>query len=214
MRDKVRFTRATPGDTYSTYPTRDFKFVIDPPCLNRLIQWPYRGVANLIADLRHLDALGVRLDLLLPSYLSDAPRREPPTILACAMQSIPTDEGVFQFTPHDTLSEASRELLSGDGDDARRARALLALTEASQSDGVVTENRVLVEAWWQLYQHHRIRIVPLGEFGDTVEVCAHGHGIFWSATDAVRLLNFDLYYNAVHRKCRRLTEWFGRIQTT
>jgi len=67
----------------------------------------------------------------------------------------------------------------------------------------------LVEARYPLLQHHRLRVIPLGECADWIEVCAHGHDVFWSATEYSRNLTVDIFYQWTHWKNRRLARWFS-----
>jgi hypothetical protein len=85
---------------------------------------------------------------------------------------------------------------------------LLALADDAQADGLVTADSVLIERRYDLLQHHRLRIVPISEFADVIEVVAHGHSVFWSATDSGGRLTIDLYYQAHHWKQKRLTSWY------
>jgi hypothetical protein len=88
----------------------------------------------------------------------------------------------------------------------------LAVADAIQADGIVTNEEILVNARYGLYQHHRIRIIPLKELGDIVEIFAHGHSIFWPATSPERYLVFDLFYQWSHWKSNRFAKWFNEVQ--
>jgi hypothetical protein len=76
----------------------------------------------------------------------------------------------------------------------------------------VTADEVFVERRYDLLQHHRIRIVPVAEFTDVIEVCAHGHSIFWAASNSERRLNSDVYYQLHHWKQKRLASWYWANQ--
>jgi len=199
----------------ATSPTRDFLFVVDPLCFDALSR-PYDWVALLIRDLLDLGEVGVRVVLLLPTYLSATVQDEDdlPRDLADSV-TLHTDAGsVPAYQPVKRMSPTATAALLADTSDAHRARVLVALAELTQADGVVTTNRILVEQRWPLYQYHRVRVTPFAEFGDVVEWCARGHALFWSSRDPVRQIPSSLYYQQMHTKSRRLTEWFFRVETT
>jgi hypothetical protein len=202
--------RGTPANTVAAFPTRDFTFVVDPPLLDSLVVDPrYSGAATLIHDLRVLEH-GVHITLVFPAYLADAPDREPPQLLEESVYPVPTDT-VPAFQLSKSVPGKVRHALESDDAEASRAVRLLALADAAHADGLVTEIAPLKEGRYPIYQHHRIRIIPLSEFGGVVEMCAHGHDVFWSSTEYTRGLGQDLYYHALHPKCRRLVEWFNRV---
>ncbi len=102
------------------------------------------------------------------------------------------------------MDETARAALGGESAEEERRRSLLALADDAQADGLVTGDSVLIERRYDLLQHHRLRVVPISEFADVIEVVAHGHSIFWSAADSGRRLTIDLYYQAHHWKQKRL----------
>ena len=113
-----------------------------------------------------------------------------------------------RFVANEHMDEAARAALGGESSEQQRSRSLLALADDAQADGLVTGDDVLVERRYDLLQHHRIRVVPVAEFADVIEVCAHGHSIFWSATDSERRLTSDVYYQMHRWKQRRLASWY------
>jgi hypothetical protein len=206
----MAFVPGTSGNTIAAFPTRDFTFILDPPLVEALVKFPHRGVAALIRDLRTLPN-GVRITLLYPSYLAQFPERGTPSYLADCISIVSSADGVPPFNLSSTVGPKTRRALNDRAVEATRARGLLALAEVRQADGVVSSLPVLVDSRHALYQHHRIRVIPLSELGAVLEVCAHGHGIFWSATEYTRNLSLDLYYQWLHPKGRRLAQWYDRI---
>jgi len=121
-------------------------------------------------------------------------------------------ENIPDFVPHQVIQGDHGPVLVGDTPDGRQALALLALTRAAEADGIMTDGAALIGLRYPLLQHHRIRVIPLSELTDWVEVCAHGHSLFWSASYPYKGLGVDLFYQWTHWKNRRLAEWFFRIQ--
>ncbi|OQW32622.1 MAG: hypothetical protein A4E19_04465 [Nitrospira sp. SG-bin1] len=56
-----------------------------------------------------------------------------------------------------------------------------------------------------------INIIPLYELADFVEICAHGHNVFWSVSHSSSLYQ-DVYYILAHHKCHRLADWWSSLQ--
>jgi len=106
------------------------------------------------------------------------------------------------------MAEDASAALIGDSPDHRRRRALLGLADYRQADGLLADDQVLVERRYDLLQHHRIRIIPLSDLSDMVEVIAHGHSIFWSTESPERRLTSDVYYPMNHWKQKRLANWY------
>jgi hypothetical protein len=90
--------------------------------------------------------------------------------------------------------------------------ALLTLAEALAADGIFTQMRLLLDERYDLYGHQGIRILPLQELADTVEVIAHGNHIFWSASHPERNLFLDIYYPVAHWKNARYFAWLNKMQ--
>ncbi len=205
----MTFERGTPGNTLSTFPTRQFTFVLDPGCLTAL-EDPYTGVLELIADLRRADP-PVWIFLIYPAYLAPTAERRP-TGLEEILTAVREPPATPSFILDSAIPAAIHDRLLDGTEQSSIALNLLALADALQADGVVTGSARLTQARYVLRQHHRIRIVPLEESADVLEVCAHGHSIFWSATNADRRLDFDAFYILSHWKAKRLFEWFSVVQ--
>ena len=108
-------------------------------------------------------------------------------------------------------AEVREPLLAGTAE-ANRCLTLLSTADAQQVDGIVTNDERLINARYPLYQWHRIRIIPIDEFGDTVEIFAHGHSVFWSSISEERYMTFDLFYQRLHSKGYRFARWFFQVE--
>ncbi|MDO8479861.1 MAG: hypothetical protein Q7W02_27435 [Candidatus Rokubacteria bacterium] len=207
----AKFRRGTPGNTFATFPTRVFSFLVDPTALPALGGSENIGALRLIRDLGALEwPVDVKLlwprsiDRVAPADVSD-----PLTILLGGHLEEVRDGGeTGRFVANSHMAETARAALGGDSAEQQRRRSLLALADDAQADGLVTGDDVLVGQRYDLLQHHRIRIVPVVEFTDVIEVCAHGHSIFWSAVDSERRLTVDVYYQINHWKQKRLASWY------
>jgi hypothetical protein len=202
------FERGTPGNTFSTVPTRRFAFVLDPESLPRLSEPRYAGIVLLIQDLRRITP-SVTVTLALPRYLGDAHVHGYAERIRPILWEIETPEGVPGVTLSKRIPRRHRERLPGATVEGQSAIALLALCDFIQADGIVTTEPRLVEARYPLLQHHRLRVIPLEECANWIEVCAHGHDVFWSATEYSRNLTVDVFYPWTHWKNRRLARWFA-----
>jgi len=201
------FEPGTPANTIATVPTRSFRFVIDPPLLSQLVMYPLRGIASLINDLASTPH-GLTITLVYPDYLAERRNTQPPSLLEGHVCVAETDADI---PPYRLSEEVPLEKKSPN---ARAALALVALANAVQADGIVTDSEFLVGARHPLYQHHRVRLIPPAEFGDVLERCAHGHGIFWSATEPSRNYPQDVYYQLLHPKGRKMARWFNRVSSS
>lgn len=201
--------KGTPGNTFSTLPTRHFMFILDPECIFFLQQKPYKNVIHLIQDLKALSP-SVVISFLFPNYLADSAAISLATVFKSIVFQIPNAKAVPAFNPDVALKKEIGELLIGEP--SQKARALLALSDEVQADGLITNNEILIQARYALAQYHRIRIVPLDEFADVTEVCAHGHSIFWSATSFERRWPVDTFYPAFHWKAARYYKWWNATQ--
>jgi hypothetical protein len=167
--------------------------------------FPFRGIASLIGDLASIPH-SVAVTLVYPDYLAEHPGIEPPSLLEDRVAVAQTAAGIPPFTLSRALPGRWRKPLENRA--ATATLGLLALAEAVQADGIITDSELLVGGRYPLYQHHRVRIIPLAEFGDVLESCAHGHGIFWSATEPSRNYTQDIYYQTLHPNGRKLARWF------
>jgi hypothetical protein len=184
--------------------------VIEPACFPSFEKKPHENVLRLVRDLRAIDP-PVTIDLISPAYLADseasaaAVRLSPFVAQISDAKSIPT----FDLAPE--LPEPERSCLLEDSEQSRKALQLMALADGLRADGMVTVSKILIDARYPIYQHHRIPVVPLDEFADILEICAHGHSIFLSASHP-DTLPFDVFYQMTHWKNARLSNWFERVK--
>lgn len=200
----------SPRNTLAFMPTRELSLLIDPSCVPPLCDSVYSDLIRLVTDLRNLEA-PVTVHLLLPTQSIDQ------ISLTLAAKITPPLSLIKENTPPTFLLDIAipselREPLLSNTVESKRCLNLLAVGNAIQADGIVTNEQMLVNARYPLYQHHRLRIIPLKELGDTVEIFAHGHSIFWPSTSAERFLVFDLFYQWSHWKGRRFASWFNEVQ--
>lgn len=206
------FKRGAPGNTFATFHARDFGFVIDPKCVSILSAKPYNAILNLIADLGSLDP-AIVIKIYYPSYLAD------PALLSLVQNMKPiliqvaNPESLPPFSLDRSIPKEMYDKLTESTQESNKALALLSLADALQSEGIITQDEILLKARYSIYQHHRILIIPLDEFGDCVEVFAHGHSVFWSASKPERYLTMDVFYQVTHWKGARFFNWFNSFQT-
>jgi len=199
------------ANTVALLPTRQFTFVLDPECVPLILKQPYPAILSLITDLKQIDP-PVQIHLILPAYLAT------PTIgsllekLSYITKQIPAPKDALLFKPDGSVPEEIRRQLLDSSEESKRAISLLALAETIQADGILTRSDVLVEGRYVIYQHHRIRIIPLNEFADLVEICAHGFSIFWSASRSDRYFTLGVFYPWVHWKNARYSKWFNNFR--
>ena len=201
----------TQGNTYSTFLTRKFEFVLDPN-LEQKFQTPlYSQILDLIIDLKTC-AQPVEADLLLPTYLTDEATRTKIEKPNSPIYRIKEPKNIPGFKPNSEISEPVRSDLAKEDKDSKRCLSLLALTEQLQADGLITRAPQLINARYPLYQHHRIRIIPPEEVSNLIEICAHGHSVFWSVSNQNRNLYMDIFYLMTHWKASRFFNWFTSKQ--
>jgi hypothetical protein len=197
------------GNTLAFMPTRELNLLIDPACVPSLCDSGCAHAIRLISDLRNLE-VPVTVHLLLPTHLTD------PSTIALAAKISPPLSLLKEISPPPFTLDAAiqselREALISNTAESNRCRDLLAMGDAIQADGIVTNEPLLVNARYALYQYHRAKIIPLKELYDTTEVFAHGHSIFLSHTTGM-YITLDLFYQWTHWKASRLAKWFNRVQ--
>ena len=207
------FEKGTPGNTLAFAPTRELVFILDPGCVPRLQENTRRDALQLINDLGLLDP-PASVRLLLPTHLADERTRTLATGWKPLIVQLgkPSDIPSFNLDPE--LSKEFREALLASNDQARLAMNLLALSNELQADGIITAAEVLTNARYPLYNVHLVRVIPLEELADIVEIFAHGHSIFWSASNPERRLTPEVFYTWAHWKCSHYFKWFGKVQPT
>jgi hypothetical protein len=207
----MAFATGTPQNTFAFIPTREIILAIDPQCVPVLVDPMHMQELRLVSDLRHME-VPITISLLLPCQLTT------PEIIAQASNitalSLITDRVALTFKLKNDFPSKFSEPLLANTEDSNRTLSLLGLADAIQADGIVTNEQVLLDARYALYQYHSVRIIPLAEFGDFVEIFAHGHSVFWPATTAIRKVTFDVFYQWCHWKNRRYTDWFQKFDKT
>ncbi len=159
-------------------------------------------------DLRS-PSVAIEIKLMVPAYLASAPYIGLAKYADIPFEQFENPMEMSAFMPSSQMSEEERTALEGGGPEADRCCELLAIAEQVKADGLVTSQDLLIQARYSLYQFHRIRIIPLEEFADVVEVCAHGHGLYWSAKLPNQELSVDTCYLWTNPKNRRLCEWWN-----
>ena len=154
----------------------------------------------------------VTVRLLLLTHLTD------PSTIALAAKITPPLSLLKEISPPPFKLDAAiqselREPLLSNTAESNRCLEVLAVGNAIQADGIVTNEAILVNARYPLYQHHRIRIIPLKELGDIVEIFAHGHSIFLSYTTG-QYITLDVFYQWTHWTASRFARWFNQVQAT
>ncbi len=201
----------TQENTFSNSPTRQFAFVLDPECVPLVQMTAYGSILDMISELKNANP-PVEIYIYFPTFLADAATRTLADRMQAAFVQVTEPKSVEAFTPDAAIHKDYRDRLLENNDRSQRALSLLSLASFARADGIVTLPGVLVDARYALYNHHQIRIIPLDEFAELVEVCAHGHSIFWSASNPIRGLTFDTFYQMTHWKNARLAKWFNAIQ--
>jgi hypothetical protein len=185
--------RGSPANTFSTTPTRRFGFVFDPKYLSRVSEPQLAGIVPMVQALRNIDP-PIVITFIRPVSLGE--REDASYSARSVFSDIARDDDVPRITLSKDLSARHRRALSHAVDD--RAVRLLSLSEFIQADGIITDEPSLNEARYKLLEHHQARIIPINECADWFEVCAHGHGVFWSTTERSRTFTIDLFYQWAH----------------
>ena len=207
----MEFEKDTSANTFSHFPTRCLKLVVDPKCVLLLREWPYIGVFQLIRDLK--DAIPqLDINVIVPSYLTDTPIQNIAGEVKQFIKFIDKPSESMTFEPAKEMHKDDRNSLMNSGGKSERVLNLLALADEVQADALITTADILLCTRYPIYHHHCINVIPLDEFADVVEVFAHGHLIFWSASNYVRLLRVEIFYPETHWKNARLSRWFNATQ--
>jgi hypothetical protein len=199
-------TTGSPRNTFATMPSREIGLLLDPACI------PYSSYAHvirLICDLRSIEP-PITIQLLVPCELLD----QATAALARDLHNpflLRKDISRSPFKLDTRIPSGVREPLLKNSVEVNLCLGLLSVAEAVQADGIITNDELLINARYPLYQYHRIRVIPLRELDDTVEVFAHGHSVFWSSTNEDRYMIFDLFYQRFHWKGSRFARWFLKV---
>ena len=190
---------------------KDFLFIIDPRSLPYLNDTPSRDAATTLKYLRA--ASGINIELVLPRYISDnvLPKNSAIAEALKVISEAPPSDFQLHKAVEKKILEDFKKL-----PDMGQESSLLTLSESMTADGIVTDSDLLIKYQYVIYQHHRIRIVPVAEFLDMIRVIAVGNSVFWS-TAYGRDIGFDIFYQMTHWKASRLLKWWSqaiREQTT
>lgn len=207
------FERGTPANTFSTFPSRQFTLVIDPPCVSLLAKSPYLDVLCMVKDLAGLQP-PVEILLKVPSHLGDAQTRSSVDQLRPIVAEISKPYGTGEAKLTAELQREARDFLSNEQPESLRVLGLLALANEIQADGIVSNEPCLLQFQYSISDLQGVRIVPLENLADFVEVFAHGHSVFWSVSHLDRTLTVDTFYSRSHWKASRYFQWFMKSQNT
>lgn len=176
---------------------RKFRILVDPACIGDLTSNSYYDILQLIIDLSLLQP-PINFHLLTPAPLS---------IKNDLFEAVHFPSDSTRFTPSSMSEEDNRKRLLDKSEHAARLGKLCAMAIALKVDAVVTNEPDLIACQYDLYQYDLIKVLPLNEFSDFVEICAHGLGIFWS-TSYSNALTQDVYYVLAHPKASKLGWWY------
>ncbi|MBU2468336.1 MAG: hypothetical protein KKC78_06795, partial [Proteobacteria bacterium] len=118
------------------------------------------------------------------------------------------DDIDLQIELDEYISEELRAELLGESDDAKQARYLIALANKMASDGIVTNNPLLLKCRYTLYQYHRLTIIDHYKFMDTLDVIAVANEVYSSVFSDWENISLDAYYLLIHWKGVRLYHWY------
>lgn len=182
------------------FPKRTFDLLVDSRCIDQLLSPAYRNLLQLLVDLRQLNPpIEIR-------FLVNGRNDLPEPFIEISLEG----ESLIEYSPINPLDQDPRAKFLEDSDLANRLRNLCALAIHTRADGLVTSDPTLLEARYPL-AHDLINLLPMSELEDFVEVCAHGHNVFWSASYSNAIYQ-DVYYILAHPKCHKLAMWWGEIQ--
>jgi hypothetical protein len=179
--------------------TKDFIFVVDP---SSLIHMNSKLSLEATARIKHLSEISnVNVQLILPKYLSDASLPRDSAIMGIMKVLSKGPPAIFKF---DKVVEAHKEF--GILPEMKRELGLLALAKSALADAIVTDSKPLIRIQYVIDQYQRIRIIPLDEFLDIINIVAVGNSVFWSPVH-FREIGFDIFYQMTHWKASRLFAW-------
>jgi hypothetical protein len=198
----------TDEDMPASLPIRSFSFILDPACLS------FNELMPVFFLIREMEKIcpEINIELTIPEYLVGKEDLTMLTIFDLKFNVLnePTDPINIQLNESIEVDILDKFIQNTEG--SNRALALLSLSESFKSDGIITNNAILIEARYPIYQYHYIRIIPLYEFPDIVDIIAHGNSFFSSASSTLRNLPFDVFYQFTHFKNKRFFAWFNKIK--
>lgn len=203
--------RGTPGNTFATFPARQFQFILDPYCLLNIDHTYCKSVFDLIHDLK-LAEPKIDIHVLLPAYLASDEVLCQINRMNLGLHQIDEPNPTPNIDLESSILKDIQDKFKEKKGETNHALALLALSDLLQADGIITKSDILIDRQYAIYQYHRIKIIHSDEFADTVEVIAHGNSVFWSVLSPERKLNFDLFYLLSHWKNSRLFKWHEKVK--
>lgn len=154
------------------------------------------------------------VQLLTPGYMADPSTLDILSRFRTFFSYLKKPHELPEFDVSLSIRQKERANIVANSPEATRCRALLALASNLQTDGIITESTELLDCRYSLYQFHRVRVIPVSEFADLLEICAHGHSVFWSTSYEDRYLTHDVFYQWTHWKNARLAKWFNKAGPT
>ncbi|MBU1157288.1 MAG: hypothetical protein KJ921_15655 [Proteobacteria bacterium] len=205
----TEYNPRTKENTNYSQPTRQFRFIFDPSVATNLSSPSIGKIDKLFLDIELVNA-AVEIEVWVPNQLLKDRVFVTHPLYSEWVQVVSCDKNVKLFKFHKNVDDFI-EWDSLSPDESATARYLLGISEFCQADGIVTNNKLLVEYRYQIYQYHRQRIIPLDEFADIMEIILHGNSIFLSATDSCLIYDNDTFYQSCHWKASRYSNWFQKI---
>ncbi len=196
----------TDKNTNSSRLTNHFRFILDPSSIDSLSFNYLNQVDKLFIDMELVKA-PVVLEVYVSNKFNASNLLFDHPIYSEWVKATPQD---WQFPPFELnkIIEENIRDISPQSKETIDALGILGIGNYCQADGIVSNNRVLVEHRHQIYQYHRQRIVPLAEFPGIIEIILHGNSIFLSADDSCLMYDNDTFYQACHWKAKRYFKWF------
>ncbi|MFA5315816.1 MAG: hypothetical protein WC369_00120 [Dehalococcoidales bacterium] len=182
-------------------PARDFKVIIDSELLDQFWTNSYlAAVINTIKDLKILDN-PVTIKLFTPSK----------DRVSASFEGIVEAYNIKQsrFVPSKWLKEDRPVDFEKLENLDKNASELFSSCAELKADCIVTSNQALIDLRYLIYHYDTIRIIPLEEFHDFVEVCARGFSIYWSAISYTRVLTPDVYYQFDQPNGKKISDYFN-----
>jgi len=191
-----------------TLPTRSFSFILDPACLSFNELEPVFFLIRVMKEIRP----ELSIEIMIPSYLGNREDLSILTMFDLIFNIINEPKGLNNIHLNESIDVDILDKFTQNTESSKLALALLSLSESIKSDGIITNNALLIKARYQVYQYHCIRITPLNDFPDIVDIIAHGNSIFLSTSSTLMNLPFDVFYQMTHFKNRRFFAWFNKIK--
>ncbi len=195
----------TPGLTVNKY----FPILLDPHYLSNFTSDAYRQIPFALQDLNAHQA-PFEMILLHPG----CPDEKLKFRLTDLLKIIDLEEPKQIFNPSQDLPSEFLSKIEGPGVQAARINHLLYLADKEKVNALITDDATLISYRYSIYQHHRIRILPLSELRDFLETIAIGFSVFYSCTSLINPWTFDTYFQATHTDNKKLSDFLAGFQPT